>query len=215
MDPLATKGLVGLGGLSLIGGGGALAWNQGLFSRSPETIKDKLERKGYTALEEGSSHWSQIFEIYKKTENTKRFANDGITSGDTEHDKLKKKCNEALDLESSKEDIYQRVIKWCVVPRKVEEVISSVSLLGVDESSDSDNYRWKPILEEYKRTKSQTGNTYELTEVTLVEPTEGNTKEAENIKELKKGCKSRREKLTYHLEFEKSMEEVRKWCSAK
>ncbi|CBY93335.1 hypothetical protein HF1_13270 [Mycoplasma haemofelis str. Langford 1] len=34
-----------------------------------------------------------------------------------------------------------------------------------------------------------------------------------NISAIKTGCKTRRDKLHYELDFEKTLEEVKKWCT--
>ncbi|AEG73647.1 hypothetical protein MHF_1413 [Mycoplasma haemofelis Ohio2] len=217
MDSLTTKGLIGLGGLSVAGGGGALAWQQGLLSGKSETIRDKLEKEGYEVLGKTSEHWSKIFDVYKGDGNTKKFKNDQITSSSStaDHDKLKQQCENSLDLESSKKEDYEKVIKWCVVPRKVEDLIPKSSLLNVTTDSN-DASSWKPILTEYAATKSTSGssNTYELSGVTLTEPSNASN-DSTNINALKTGCKARREKLTYQLDFESSLGEVKKWCTAR
>ncbi|AEG73610.1 hypothetical protein MHF_1374 [Mycoplasma haemofelis Ohio2] len=215
MNSFAAKSLMGLGGLSVASGGGFLAWNQGLFSGSTESIRDKLRKSGYKALERGSSDWGKIFEVYKKGENTKKFEKDGITASSTEadHNKLKEQCEKALDLDASKDEIYGKVIKWCVVPRKVEEVLSGVTLLGINENDNNDVNDWKPVLTKYIATKKESKQEYALSGVVLKDPTTGTTNEVENIKELKKGCKSRREKMTYELDFEQSLAEVEGWCT--
>ncbi|CBY93320.1 hypothetical protein HF1_13120 [Mycoplasma haemofelis str. Langford 1] len=217
MATTLAKGLMGLGGLSVAGGGGLLAANQGLFSSKEESIQDRMKKDGYKALDSGSADWGKIFDSYKDAKNTKKFQDDGITSNSTttDHPKLKEQCSKALKLKASEEETYKKVIKWCVVPRKVEDVLAGITLLGVEETNTGDANDWKPILTKYTDTKKgDTQKEYAMKDVVLKDTASGTTnQEAENIKELKKGCKSRRAKMTYELEFEQSIEEVKTWCS--
>ncbi|AEG73595.1 hypothetical protein MHF_1359 [Mycoplasma haemofelis Ohio2] len=214
MATAATKGLIGLGGLGSVAGGGALAWQQGAFSSSIKNVKDRLLSNGYEILDANSDKWTEIFKVYKDTGNTKwKFENDEITSNtqDTEIQKLKNKCKEALEKDSSDEKSYSNASKWCVVPRKVESFIDGKSLLNTEENNQ-DGSKWQKILAKYKDSKKEDNKKYAMDGVEL-EDDAGNTKDAPNQKKIRDGCKARREKYHYSLDFENSLQEVKTWCT--
>ncbi|CBY93295.1 hypothetical protein HF1_12870 [Mycoplasma haemofelis str. Langford 1] len=211
-----AKGALGLGGIGTVAGGGALAWQQGAFSSKVKSIKEKLISENYQILDSSNSSWDSIFNVYKKTENQWKFKNDGISesSATTEIQKLKDKCFDALKGDSEDADEYYKASKWCVVPRKVESFLDASSLLNTEESDNTDTSAWEKSLTSFKETKTgDSGNVkYAMENITIQEP-ENDSKKTENIKAMKGGCKSRRDKWHYELDFEKSLTEVKKWCS--
>ncbi|CBY93332.1 hypothetical protein HF1_13240 [Mycoplasma haemofelis str. Langford 1] len=214
MTPLASKTLAGLGGLAAVGGGGALAWQQGAFSSSPKSIKERLIDDKYEILDQGSSKWTEIFNVYKGDGNTKwKFENDGISnsSQNTDIPKLKGKCQEILNKISSDEKSYSLASKWCVVPRKLNSFLDSASFLNDQETENESQAEWKKILDKYTATKTAETK-YAMSDVTL-EVASGTSKDADNIKKIKKGCQDRKEKYNYSLDFEDSLKEVKSWCT--
>ncbi|CBY92390.1 hypothetical protein HF1_03820 [Mycoplasma haemofelis str. Langford 1] len=111
-------------------------------------------------------------------------------------------------MESSIEGLYKSATKWCVVPRKAEEFVSG--LLGVDTTNTNDTNAWQHNIDEYKKTKKNGDNKYEWSDVSF--QNDGGT---EDLKKLKEGCKTRRDKLTYDVEFDSAISEISKWCLEK
>ncbi|AEW45851.1 hypothetical protein MHC_04975 [Mycoplasma haemocanis str. Illinois] len=209
-----TKGLIGLGGLGSIAGGSVLAWQKGVFSSSIKSVKDKLLSNGYEILDANSGHWTEIFKTYKDAKNTKwKFERDEITSSsqDSEIQKLKDKCQEALSLRSYDDQNYYNAVKWCVVPKKVESFIDKKSLLNTAENNQ-DTQKWQQVLTKYKTSKKGGAGKYAMDGVEL-EDDAGNTKDESNRKKIIEGCKSRREKYHYSLDFESVLQEVKTWCT--
>ncbi|AEG73641.1 hypothetical protein HF1_13290 [Mycoplasma haemofelis str. Langford 1] len=217
MTPLTSKTLAGLGSLAAVGGGSALAWQQGAFSSSPKNIRERLVADKYEILDQDSNKWSEIFSVYKGANNTKwRFENDELTSSpqDTEVQKLKNKCEEALKKAPSDEKSYSLASKWCVVPRRVDSFIDSTSLLNDQENGETDKPSWKKVLDKFKLTKvtESSSTKYAMSGVSLEEDSDG-SKDTNNINKIKEGCRTRKGKYHYSLDFEDSLKEVKQWCT--
>ncbi|AEW45849.1 hypothetical protein MHC_04965 [Mycoplasma haemocanis str. Illinois] len=204
MNTLFIKPLVLVGGTSLAVGGGLLAWNKGFFSNS-KTIKDRLISEKYQILNANSNQWSTILSKYNDSKNTNWKFEEQIRN----EEELKNACKKALEKGEENSSLYKNVSKWCVVPRKAEEFVSG--LLSVEDGKDSE--AWGKILTEYKKTKV-TGNSspakYALSDVSITDPSSDS--DAANKKALQKGCKDRKNKFTYELDFDSSIQEMKEWC---
>ncbi|AEW45178.1 hypothetical protein MHC_01560 [Mycoplasma haemocanis str. Illinois] len=172
-----------------------------------ETIKDKLTKAGFSILGDNRSEWGEILESYKDSKNTWKFKKEhsGISDEIQTESSLKEACKAILNLDSSLSEVYKASTKWCVVPKKAEEFVSG--LLDVNESNTNDTETWKHNVDGYKATKKNNENKYEWNDVTFTN--------SEDTKKLKTGCKTRRNKLTYDVEFDLAIREIEKWCSAK
>ncbi|CBY92437.1 hypothetical protein HF1_04290 [Mycoplasma haemofelis str. Langford 1] len=195
------SGVLGLGGA--IGGGAFLSSK---LASKPETIKSRLEKEGYKVLNTTSSdHWNTILTSYKTDGNKWQFEN--LKS--KELDDLKKICSSKAESNYS-ETLYKAFTKWCVVPRKAEDLLKgSVSLLDVDSTHANDKEDWRHNIESYEKAKTSDSK-YSLQDVTFTA-----NQEDQNVKALKTGCKTRREKFTYDIELDISIDEIKKWCLAK
>ncbi|CBY93287.1 hypothetical protein HF1_12790 [Mycoplasma haemofelis str. Langford 1] len=204
MSALLIKSLILAGGASLAVGGGFLAFSRDLFPNS-KTIKNKLISEKYQILDTGSNHWSTIFSKYNDSKNTSwKFEGQISNEGD-----LKSACKKVLEREEDNQSLYKSASKWCVVPRKAEEFVSG--LLKVEDGQDAE--AWGRVLAAYKKTKV-TGDSsttkYALGDVSITDPS--NDSDAENKKALQKGCKDRKGKFTYDLDFDSSIQEMKEWC---
>ncbi|AEG72688.1 hypothetical protein MHF_0412 [Mycoplasma haemofelis Ohio2] len=195
--------------LGVLGAGGATGLGIAISNSlsSGETIKDKLSQEGFSILEENRSEWGEILKSYKDNKNTWKFKKEhsGISDEIQTESSLKQVCKAILKLDSSISEIYKSATKWCVVPRKAEEFVSG--LLDVNESNTNDTEAWKHNVDGYKATKKGNENKYEWSDVTF--------SGSEDTKNLKVGCKTRRGKLTYDVEFDSAINELKKWCLAK
>ncbi|AEG72718.1 hypothetical protein MHF_0442 [Mycoplasma haemofelis Ohio2] len=200
--------------LGILGVGGVAGLGTALFhdlSDKTESIKDRLLREGFKILKNEASDWSSILSSYKDAKNTWKFKKEHSTSeGEIQNESdLKRACSSVLSLKSSLEEVYRSVVKWCVVPRKAEEFVSG--LLGVVESDESDLSNWKHNVDSYRGTKKSSENKYAWDDVKF----ESGNNDKEDTKKLKKGCKTRREKLTYDVGFDDAIKEVKERCLEK
>ncbi|AEW45204.1 hypothetical protein MHC_01690 [Mycoplasma haemocanis str. Illinois] len=203
---IPVLGVLGIGGVA--GLGTALSHSMS----DKETIKDKLLRDGFKTLKGEASEWSAILSSYKGTNNIWKFKKEhtGMEGEIQNESELKRACSSVLKLDSSLSgEAYKSATKWCVVPKKVEEFVSG--LLGVVESDESDVSQWKHNVDTYKGTKKASENKYEWDDVVFG----GSNNDKEDTKQLKKGCKTRREKLTYDVGFDNAIREVKERCLAK
>ncbi|AEG72698.1 hypothetical protein MHF_0422 [Mycoplasma haemofelis Ohio2] len=154
--------------------------------------------------------WGKILESYKNEKNVWKFKKEhsGVSENIQSESDLKTACKAVVKLESSIEELYKSATKWCVVPRKAEEFISG--LLGVDTTNTNDTNAWQHNIDEYKKTKKNGDSKYEWSDVSF--QNDGGT---EDLKKLKEGCKTRRDKLTYDVEFDSAISEISKWCLEK
>ncbi|AEW45207.1 hypothetical protein MHC_01705 [Mycoplasma haemocanis str. Illinois] len=202
---IPVLGVLGVGGVA--GLGTALSHSMS----DKETIKDKLLRDGFKTLNGEASEWNAILSSYKDDKNIWKFKKEhtGMEGEIQNESELKRACSSVLKLDSSlSEEAYQSATKWCVVPKKVEEFVSG--LLGVVESDESDESQWKHNVDSYKETKKTPDNKYAWEDVEF-----GGSNDKEDTKKLKKGCKTRREKLTYDVGFDNAIREVKERCLAK
>ncbi|CBY92406.1 hypothetical protein HF1_03980 [Mycoplasma haemofelis str. Langford 1] len=195
-------GVLGVGGV--MGLGTALSHSMS----DKETIQDKLSREGFKLLKDGASEWSAILSSYKNDKNVWKFKKEhtGVDGEIQDESNLKKVCSAVLKLESSLEEAYKSTTKWCVSPRKVEEFVTG--LLGVVETDESDESKWKHNVDAYKGTKKDTK--YAWDDVVF-----NGSNDKEDTKKLKKGCKARREKLTYDVGFDDALKGVKERCLEK
>ncbi|CBY93318.1 hypothetical protein HF1_13100 [Mycoplasma haemofelis str. Langford 1] len=201
MNTLLIKSLSLAVGTSAAIGGGIWAWSNEIFSNS-KNIKNKLISEKYQILTRTSDSWSSIFSKYSDTGN-KDWKFDGEIKNVED---LKNTCEKVIKEKEENSSLYKKASKWCVVPRKAEEFVSG--LLDVAEGKDGES--WKRVLAEYKKTKTGSSSTYEMSDVTVTES--NSDQDADNIKKLQAGCTTRKGKLTYELDFDSSLDDMRKWC---
>ncbi|AEW45190.1 hypothetical protein MHC_01620 [Mycoplasma haemocanis str. Illinois] len=201
---IPVLGVLGIGGIA--GLGTALSHSMS----DKETIKDKLLKEGYKLLKEDGAEWGKILEAYKNDKNVWKLKKEhsGISEDIQNEFDLKAACKTVVKAESSIKELYKSVTKWCVVPRKAEEFVTG--LLGVDANNTNDTSAWQHNIDGYKATHQSSGGKYEWSDVSFE-----NNGNAEDLKKLKNGCKTRRDKLTYDVEFDTTISEINKWCLGK
>ncbi|OAL10445.1 hypothetical protein A6V39_00075 [Candidatus Mycoplasma haematobovis] len=207
-----TKLALGAGSLGVIGGGGAVASHL----LSGETIKDHLQKKGFTFLKDDASEWTTILASYTTAISTKPDLKFGeFTGGDNKVKELREQCQALLNQkhktpETSKN--YKKTV-WCVKEQTVSDYLKfeGYEAFNTVEGNSTNDNDWNEKIKEYSKhpappnKKVISGLT--LSGNNLTNPT------PDDRKKIKESCKTLNAKKHYETDFESSKELVILWCS--
>ncbi|CBY92441.1 hypothetical protein HF1_04330 [Mycoplasma haemofelis str. Langford 1] len=134
---VASKVALGLGGAGAVGTGSYFAVSSLSKENSPQP-KTKLSKKlvdgGFDLLSfklgrtDNSTEWNAILTKYKDSGNKDLLEGVNISNVDTDDtNALKSACSSLMDLEDVSDEIYNKARRWCVVPKKVSEILGKLS----------------------------------------------------------------------------------------
>ncbi|AEW45140.1 hypothetical protein MHC_01370 [Mycoplasma haemocanis str. Illinois] len=186
-----------------------------LSTSKKEKLLDRLSKEKFTLLsfENGNeAEWKKIVSEYEKHGTTNKLL--GVNLVSTGNDKeqknisaIKLACKSLVNGEDISEDSYVKARRWCVVPKKVKEVLISLNrkILKHEPSENQDDNIWTSKVGIYNH---QTDN--------LPSITWNQSDNANKISELKKGCKALLDKdtLTYNEQFLSEYEKTYKICTS-
>ncbi|AEW45819.1 hypothetical protein MHC_04815 [Mycoplasma haemocanis str. Illinois] len=213
MDVL-IKSLVGLGVAGTVAGGGVLLSRSNLFGQSKTriTIKDEIEKRKWTLLT--SSNLSEISEIqtaYKKSNPLVTLKFDGLTGNESDFaTRLLNECRALYEKEfdsSYKEDLFEQLEKWCVVPKTVGQRLKDFNIIPISTddptSPNKETDSWKQKGKAHHG--AQDGKFSDLT-------TKGGDGE-EDAKALRGKCKVNLAVKSFEEGFKDTLGKVKSWCA--
>ncbi|AEG73632.1 hypothetical protein HF1_13180 [Mycoplasma haemofelis str. Langford 1] len=207
MNSLTTKGLIGLGGLSAVGGGIALS-KPHLFPNKT-TLRTVIENDGWTPL--SASHRNEITEVLEAYKKRKPSVFSNFTGDENDaSSKLLGVCKSLYEKtieDSNKEDSLKKLRRWCVIPKTAKERLEykGVSLFSttVPSSPNTESAEW---VEKSKTYTSEASNKFS----DLSFSNEGDNDKA---KKLRERCNTGLGTKSTDESFDNTLEQIKLWCS--
>ncbi|CBY92323.1 hypothetical protein HF1_03150 [Mycoplasma haemofelis str. Langford 1] len=209
-----TKIACGLGATGVVGTGCYFAATNLATSRK-EKISDRLSKEKFTLLsfENGNeAEWKLIVTEYEKQGTTYKLSGVNLASDGGDKEKkniaaLKLACKSLVDKEDVTEDSYVKARRWCVVPKKVKDVLSGLNrkILKHETSETQDDKIWTVKIGIYNHPTDS-----------LPSVTWSQTDNSNRISELKKGCKEllAKDTQTHSEAFLSEYEKAYKFCTS-
>ncbi|CBY92372.1 hypothetical protein HF1_03640 [Mycoplasma haemofelis str. Langford 1] len=197
-----TFGLAGAGGVA--GTGAFVAYQSGLLSPKPLTVKEALSKDGYQVVEEDEK-FKEFFKEFKSSQDfLKELDNHKKEGDDLSKDEEGNKGKEALKSLCStyfnSTDKLDNAIKWCVL-RIQDKKLTTGSWINIA-TDDSDKSDWITAFEKSKESMIKSG----VKEITA------DIQKEQGFSHVKKWC-SDNKKLPINNNNARILENAISWCS--
>ncbi|AEG73160.1 hypothetical protein HF1_08230 [Mycoplasma haemofelis str. Langford 1] len=200
MSKIAAASTLGVGAA---GAGGFGAYHF-YFKESPsedKSLRAKLISERYIPLElEGNKHqdhWTSSLSQYKSKHSDKNQWSEV---------ELKNLCSGFFKKDEIIEKDYNEARKYCVVPRKISERLSDLSIKVLDTGETKDTDKWTKLSEEYKKSKTGFKKLHDL-------ETSGIQSSDSTDKTLKDKCVAVFDMNHWTENYDSLLEASRIWCT--
>ncbi|AEW45859.1 hypothetical protein MHC_05015 [Mycoplasma haemocanis str. Illinois] len=210
MNPTTIKALAGLGGLSIVGGGGAVLYKSEIF-KTKITLGELVKKDGWTLITSSdTSHINAILTAYKKDSPKPDLTfNEFTGKEDNAKEKLLAACQKASSQhlnDSGQETLLKKIKKWCVVPRTVSQRLKDLNLNVLDTkaptNSGNESSEW------IEKGKAHHKDSQKIQGVNT------NGTESTDAKLIREECIKKNAINSYDENFEASLEISKKWCTS-